>query len=285
MNAVGSLLKSARERQSKTIDQVAEELCITPRYLRAIESDDLPTLPGAFFYRSFVRQYANLLGVEWKTIQQGVDALIAPPEESVFVAPTETYRAPVIPAAPVRRLDPIVQDQNRVISDRRIGFSMAALAVVLVACSAFYAWWTSGPDTTTAVAAAAPAPAQTSPAQVSPTQAPKTDSTLTPVSSTSSSDLSQLQRADLEISATEQVWVSITSHGEVIFSGILEPTQTKSLTGVDGAQMKIGNAGGVDVRWKGKPIGPVGPKGQVRTVLLKTDDVEILQPQLEFSEL
>ena len=57
--------------------EIAEELCITQRYLRAIEQDDLKSLPGSFFYKSFVKQYAALLGVDEKLLRAGIEALTA----------------------------------------------------------------------------------------------------------------------------------------------------------------------------------------------------------------
>jgi hypothetical protein len=32
------------------------------------------------------------------------------------------------------------------------------------------------------------------------------------------------------------------------------------------------------VMWNGKPIGPIGPRGQVRTVRFTTENFEILSP-------
>jgi hypothetical protein len=42
--------------------------------------------------------------------------------------------------------------------------------------------------------------------------------------------------------------------------------------------MKVGNAGGLDVRWNGKAIGPIGPRGQVRVVLFTPENFQILAP-------
>src|SRR5688572_2089129 len=84
MTSVGKLLRSAREQKKRSLAEIAEELCITQRYLRAIEEDDLANLPGAFFYKSFVRQYASLLGVSNERVQQAVEQVIAasqPPSE------------------------------------------------------------------------------------------------------------------------------------------------------------------------------------------------------------
>ena len=80
----------------------------------------------------------------------------------------------------------------------------------------------------------------------------------------------------LNLAATEKTWLSITSEGKRIFSGFLEPSQTKTLTGLDAARMTVGNAGGINVLLNGKPIGPIGKSGQVRVVLFTPDNFEVL---------
>ena len=80
----------------------------------------------------------------------------------------------------------------------------------------------------------------------------------------------------LNLSATEKTWLSISSEATRLFSGILEPCQTKTLTGLDAARMTVGNAGGIEVRLNGKPIGPIGKSGQVRTVVFTPDNFEVL---------
>ena len=104
--------------------EIAEELCLTQRYLRALEQNDLKSLPGTFFYKSFVRQYAALLGVPAKLIQPALNAV------------TDEGQAPRSSPAPIRELDPLVQASNRYyFADRRIGVPVGTLAAVLVACS------------------------------------------------------------------------------------------------------------------------------------------------------
>jgi hypothetical protein len=80
----------------------------------------------------------------------------------------------------------------------------------------------------------------------------------------------------LNLAATEKTWLSITSEGKRIFSGFLEPSQTKILTGLDAARMTVGNAGGINVLLNGKPIGPIGKSGQVRVVVFTPDNFEVL---------
>ena len=147
MNSVGRILRSARERQGRAVAEIAEELCLTQQYLRAIEEDDVKSLPGTFFYKNFVRQYAAIVGVKEAEILPGIEALAAAAEE------------PVLPGTPgqppVRPLDPIVADSNRhYFASARLGLSVAGLVVVLLACSGFYAWWMRPKE----VAAAKPRP-------------------------------------------------------------------------------------------------------------------------------
>jgi hypothetical protein len=38
-------------------------------------------------------------------------------------------------------------------------------------------------------------------------------------------------------------------------------------------------AGGLDIQWKGKSLGPIGPRGQVRVVVLRPEGAEVSPPK------
>jgi transcriptional regulator with XRE-family HTH domain len=283
MTSVGKLLKTERERQGRNIAEIAEELCITQRYLRSIEQDDLKSLPGSFFYKSFVRQYAAILGVDMTLLRAGIEALMATleplplpgadPQVSRNGGNVNHFSVDLV-RSPVRDVDPIVKDGNRrYFPDRRMGMSMAGLVLVVLACSGFYSWWNRGPATARQSSSAANVGATLVPVKVSSgsQHVPSVD-----VTTTVGPD--GLNHVALNLSATEKTWLSVTSDGKEIFSGILEPSQTKTLTGLDVAKMRVGNAGGLEVRWNGKPIGPIGPRGQVRVVLFTPENFQILAP-------
>src|ERR1019366_5279362 len=78
MTSVGTILREQRESQGRAIAEIAEELCITQHYLRAIEADDVTGVPGLFFYKNFARQYAAVLGVDPARIKTAIDALSEP---------------------------------------------------------------------------------------------------------------------------------------------------------------------------------------------------------------
>ena len=108
-----------------------------------------------------------------------------------------------------------------------------------------------------------PAPAETQTAQVTA----ETETVAT---------VDGINHVVLKLSATEKTWLSITSEGKRLFSGFLEPSQTKTLEGLEAARMTVGNAGGIEVRLNGKPIGPIGKSGQVRVVVFTPDNFEVL---------
>jgi len=294
MTSVGEILRTARESQGRAVAEVAEELCITQRYVSSIERDEIANLPGFFFYKSFARQYAAFLGVDEKLLEPGLSAAAGPQEPSF---PPEGNASESRQPAPIRALDPLVVDTNRrYFSDRRLGWPVAGLIAVVVLCSGIYELWSRLPQRGV-VPAAAPAQARSVVAPVAPPVAaaqtvvqpemvqPETLAVpveAAAVSQTSGVDVSAttdgLGRVVLSLSATEKTWLSITSNGKKIFSGILEPSQSKTLTGAENATMRVGNAGGIEVLWNGKPIGPIGPRGQVRTVRFTPENFQILSP-------
>src|SRR5262245_5488646 len=91
MTSVGKQLRSAREVQDRSLDEIAAELCVLPRYLRAIEEADLESVTGVFFYKSFVKQYAAALGLNADKLQTAVNALCPQTEpETRHVEPDAT---------------------------------------------------------------------------------------------------------------------------------------------------------------------------------------------------
>ncbi len=71
---MGAVLSAAREQQSLTIDDVCTRLRISPRQVRALESDDFSALPEATITRGFIRNYARLLGIDAEPLLQSYRA-------------------------------------------------------------------------------------------------------------------------------------------------------------------------------------------------------------------
>src|SRR5690242_17989390 len=128
--SVGQRLREARLDQGLDFPTLVARTKINEKLLRAIETDDRGSFPGGFFYKSFVIQYAQALLVNANEISEEVDRLIA--AEPPPPLPGETD-------APIRRLRPLAVSSRPKFG--RVFASMAVLAVALVGCSGFYAWW------------------------------------------------------------------------------------------------------------------------------------------------
>lgn len=64
MDGPGARLRAAREAASLSVDQVAQQLKLAPRQVKALEDENFDELPGRTFSRGFVRNYARLLNLD-----------------------------------------------------------------------------------------------------------------------------------------------------------------------------------------------------------------------------
>ncbi|WP_063507314.1 helix-turn-helix domain-containing protein [Lactobacillus acetotolerans] len=68
MADIGDKLRSAREAKGLSIADVEKATKIQSRYLTAIEKNDFDKLPGDFYVRAFIRQYAQVVGLDGKKL-------------------------------------------------------------------------------------------------------------------------------------------------------------------------------------------------------------------------
>ena len=70
---IGEILKDAREEKNISLDDIQAETKIQKRYLVAIEQDDFNALPGKFYARAFIKEYAQAVGLDPDEVLQGFD--------------------------------------------------------------------------------------------------------------------------------------------------------------------------------------------------------------------
>jgi cytoskeletal protein RodZ len=64
MQAIGDRLREARMRQGLDLTEVEVATKIRAKYLRAMENDEFSMLPGSTYVKSFLRTYAEYLGLD-----------------------------------------------------------------------------------------------------------------------------------------------------------------------------------------------------------------------------
>ena len=151
-------------------------------------------------------------------------------------------------------------------------FSYAALILILVACSGIDDWWhESRAAATERIESRAPVAEKTAQRR---TPSPATGRvSLASVSQVGAGPAAAAagSRVELALTATEETWLSVSSDGTPVFSGLLEANQTKIIEGKELAELRVGNAAGLEVRLNGKPLGPLGAHGQVRDLAFTSD--------------
>src|SRR3954465_11307041 len=68
MADIGATLREARMRQRIDISEVESETKIRAKYLRALENEEWDLLPGPPYVKSFLRPYAEALGLDGKLL-------------------------------------------------------------------------------------------------------------------------------------------------------------------------------------------------------------------------
>lgn len=278
---IGEQLRKARIAQIRDLSQIAEETKISKYYLEAMEADQIERLPGLFFYKSFVRQYSQLLKLDSAKLEAQINAGHGAPE--VTVNELRRSRMPSFRESALRAA-------NSVSSDMRLVFAGVGLIAVLVGGSMVYTW-IQRPGTTVitesrpvyipaTVARQAATPQPTfgkAPVEVAQ-QPPPAPELIRQVSDNLTPEAGPDASVSLSLSANEATWITITSDGKTIYTGVLEAKQSKSLAGKSKVTIKVGNAAGLDVNWNGKAVGRLGESKQVRTILFTDKEYQILQP-------
>jgi len=300
MNSIGERLRQERLRQGLDLEQIAELTKITPIMLEAIESDDFDRLPGSFFARSFVRQYARALGLDEEEFESELRRVAG----FGHPAAEEAQQAPMPEVFP--RPQPVVSSARSSPSRRSLG-SLLAFLLILVACSAIYNLWqktrataaksqqastvqtpspmpaqppaatpTPSPEAATPTATPLETPA-TEPA-MTPTPEPSQPSTAEPSQTPPSALAAESPGIHLELRATSEAWVRIVSDGKTVYSGVLQPNEARVFEGRTSMTLRTGNAAALAATYNGKPLGELGPEGQVRTIQFTSSGFQFISP-------
>lgn len=92
---LGERLKSAREARGLSLDDLSSRTHIQKNFLVAIEAGDLDGLHAEQIYvRSFLRGYAECVGIPWEEVRAEYDAILAadaPPPEPPPPEPSQTW--------------------------------------------------------------------------------------------------------------------------------------------------------------------------------------------------
>lgn len=272
MESVGQKLRATRLQLGLSLEDISAKTRISLRNLHALESDDVSAMASPFFYKSFVRQVAQQLKLDYKDLAEAVQSVTSAMPQPLM--PGEAQMATPLPKVPALR-------SGRPKKLRWL-YSFTSLIAMLVVCSTFYGTWRSSraqlqrmllgliPSAIHQTAKHAPASAR--PAVQTPATATAEPKRVAEVTHAEAGVF------HVELSALEPTWLSIVADGKPTFDGVLEADQKQTLEGREMARVRTGNAGGLNVVYNGKSIGSLGAHGQVRTVVFTPEGYETVNP-------
>lgn len=277
METLGTILRREREKRGLTIEALASQTRINAAYFRAIESGDRQSLPGGFFYRSFLRQYARILELPESVYEPEIARSLDQETQGPLTIPERHIDVPPLPTGTM----------DRAVETRRWVVRVAALVAVVALSTMLYTiylrWRTPAEVAGTSQAADPPIALPSTPQTEPPTPAPAPEAPPPPLST---QDASQQPVApspvsgavQLKLAAREPVWVEVWADGKRVFSNLMNAADARSFGAQARIRIVLGNAGGMDMEWNGRPVDPVGPRGQVRTVEFGAESYQLITP-------
>ncbi|CAB4700626.1 unannotated protein [freshwater metagenome] len=243
---LGTLIAKARIDASLSIDELASATNLRATLLREIERNDFSHCGGATYARGHIRNIAKMLNADEKELLRIFD------EEHGIEK--RTMQDLLVENNVMRKFD-----ENRKVSWR-------ALAIISVACLGIAGVAQIVISNVTSINVIAPtaSPSATPSNEVTPTPTPE---------SSQASVFSTGTGVEVVVTAARaKSWIFVSdAAGRTLFSGQLDQGVRKSFSTDLRLDIKVGNAGGVDLTVNGTPVPSIGVDGAVVSVSYGVD--------------
>src|SRR5271169_2854199 len=125
MAEIGETLRDARMRAHIDVSEIEAKTKIRAKYLRALENEEWGLLPGPTFVKSFLRTYAQALGLDGKALVEEYRLNHEHPSEAML--------EPIVPTPQSRRRSKGAQRAPDARPSRGYVIAVSAIGVVIVA--------------------------------------------------------------------------------------------------------------------------------------------------------
>ena len=266
MEAIGKTLKEKRIEKGLTIEDVSDSIKIRRKYLEAIESGNYSEIPDKVYTKSFLKIYAEYLGLDQVyVLKRYLDEVSQ--EENVSI-PTKTV------GAPSERTYRNARDKNNTKFFAFVSVVLALLFLTWITISLVGRNKGENPPQNIPLSQEIP---QTNPIPPTPpTEIPTPPPTQpqdsippqTPVSPEEIEPPDQIppisfDKLTLAINTKEKVWVSYTMDDTKKESFTLPAQTTRTIEAERKIFFQIGNAGGLTITINQFELGMIGKSGEV----------------------
>ncbi len=265
MESLGRYFQECRVQRGMSLEEVSARTRIRLQTLQALERDDYPSLPVEVTLKGFVRAYARCLGLDEHDVLERYQRIAA------------DYFRSAQPADPISRVERTAAPEP--LWKRHLTLAGLTIAALAVAVSGMIALMPSAPpDEPNAISAPGRVAPPVPPDPPAPARIPEPIQTIASVPAIPPPPKPQVSppprpaasgaAQELSIAASEPSWLQVTIDGGQPKEAILQPGERITWAAEREFRLTVGNAGGVSVALNGEPVGPLGPSGRVRTLVL-----------------
>ena len=246
--SLGALITKSRTSARLSIEDLSKITNIPVSLLREMEDDNLHKCGGETYARGHLRNIAAKLDVDERVFLDLFESEVTAPAKPIRDLLSENNAA--LP----------YQERKQVSWKVLAGVSIAAL-VLFGGAQVIFSNLNSGSDP---VAVASPSTSASASASESAT--PVETATPKPSATEVSSTVTEVEgELVVKVSATRgPTWLYVSNQdGTSIFSGQIRKGNSKEFSASEELNLRVGNAGGVDITLNGENVGPIGANREV----------------------
>ncbi|WP_231556712.1 helix-turn-helix domain-containing protein [Tetragenococcus muriaticus] len=259
---IGDRLRQARLDKNISIDELQQKTKIQKRYLEAIESGNFAALPGAYYVRTFIRQYAEAVGEKGDVLVDIYDGKDGIDSESRRAQP-ETVQGS-------RKALHEEKSRNKTTREHLPVVLLGFIAFMIVGVIAYAAWQDRNSDPVISRTTSSLQVENSVSTEQNQDQSSEQDSAeSTETTSSSEEDQMEVSMEDstqsqatiqvtnaedpLELEVTgknDRAWVGVSVNGNYTLQETLQPGQTENTTIPEGTEnfvVTLGASANVDV--------------------------------------
>ncbi len=259
---VGQFLRQEREKRNISLETISRTTRITMRNLESLEKDDFQAFSAPIFLKSFLRAYAQAIGIDPHQVIAMYESKPDILEES---AQSRKESPPAQRWNPFKFLIPLI-------------IIIAAAIIIIFAVfrkpdpppppAASPAETSASPKAQALPPVKAPSPPEENRTPVSPPVKAEGLAEKAPPSPPETTAEKKALKHTVRVTAVEETWLRIQIDGRPAVDALLKPKETATWDAARRFEILVGNAGGVEVSFDGVPQGRLGKSGEVVRLML-----------------
>jgi cytoskeletal protein RodZ len=242
--SLGALITKSRTDARLSIEDLAKVTNIPSTLLRDMENDNFKKCGGETYARGHLRNIAAKVGVDERTFLDLFEVEVTAPAKPIREMLNEN------------NVTMPYQEPKR-ISWKVLAAGSAAALVLFAGAQIIFSNMNSGSD----------------PEVIATTSATPSNSASESAAPSTAASQEIVGGVNVELVASRgTTWLYATNeNGEVLFSGQVRQGASKTFSAAKQVNLRVGNAGGVDISVNGKDVGSIGANGDVVNVTYNAD--------------